>query len=200
MKRRLIGAREPHIGVALLAPSAGHGAEDIGLCLDKYRLLFWIKLDHAPVVVRIAERGKDALAHAKIGVSLVCAFDYLGQAQSNAAEAIDGTGTVTLRARAGRAALGGRETNTVILEVSDTGKGIPPEVEKRLFDPFFSTKETGTGLGLPIAARIIERHGGVLQYQTRPGHGTTFGIVLPREMNDIPGSARNSTNMQSVSG
>jgi len=118
----------------------------------------------------------------------------------NAAEAIDGTGTVTLRARAGRAALGGRETNTVILEVSDTGKGIPPEVEKRLFDPFFSTKETGTGLGLPIAARIIERHGGVLQYQTRPGHGTTFGIVLPREMNDIPGSARNSTNMQSVSG
>src|SRR5229473_3741346 len=87
-KRRLIGSREPHIGVALLAPSAGHGAEDIGLCLDKHGLLFWSELDRAPVVVRIAERGKDALAHAKIGVSLVCAFDYLGQAQSNAAEAI----------------------------------------------------------------------------------------------------------------
>ena len=112
----------------------------------------------------------------------------------NAAEAIDGQGTVTLRARAGRAALGGRETDAVILEVADTGKGIPPEVEKRLFDPFFSTKETGTGLGLPIAARIVERHGGVLQYQTRPGHGTTFGVVLPREINDIPRSARNSAN------
>jgi len=99
----------------------------------------------------------------------------------NAAEAIDGAGTVTMRARAGRAALGGRETDAVILEVADTGKGIPPEVEKRLFDPFFSTKETGTGLGLPIAARIVERHGGMLQYQTRPGHGTTFGVVLPRE-------------------
>src|SRR5947207_710502 len=68
----------------------------------------------------------------------------------NAAEAIDGAGTVTLRARAGRAAPGGRETDAVILEVTDNGKNIPPEVEKRLFDPFFSTKETGTGLGLPI--------------------------------------------------
>ena len=102
----------------------------------------------------------------------------------NAAEAIDGAGTVTLRARAARAPLGGRETDAVILEVADNGKGIPPEVEKRLFDPFFSTKETGTGLGLPIAARIVEKHGGMLQYQTRPGHGTTFGVVLPREIND----------------
>jgi signal transduction histidine kinase len=97
----------------------------------------------------------------------------------NAADAIDGAGTVTLRVRATRAPLDGRETDAVVLEVSDTGKGIPPEIEKRLFDPFFSTKETGTGLGLPIAARIVERHGGVLQYQTRPGRGTTFGIVLP---------------------
>ncbi len=101
----------------------------------------------------------------------------------NAAEAIDGEGTVTLRTRATHTALGGRETEAVVLEVSDTGKGIPPEAEKRLFDPFFSTKETGTGLGLTIAARIVEKHGGVLQYQTRPGHGTTFGVVLPREVN-----------------
>lgn len=68
--------------------------------------------------------------------------------------------------------------------MADNGKGIPPEVEKRLFDPFFTTKETGTGLGLSIAARIVEKHGGMLQYQTRPGHGTTFGVVLPREIND----------------
>ncbi len=89
----------------------------------------------------------------------------------NAAEAIDGAGTVTLRARAARAPFGGRETEAVILEVSDTGKGIPPEVEKRLFDPFFSTKETGTGLGLPIAARIVEKHGGALSIKPgRPRH------------------------------
>jgi signal transduction histidine kinase len=116
----------------------------------------------------------------------------------NAGEAIDGAGTVTLRARAARAPLGGRETDAVILEVSDTGKGIPPEIEKRLFDPFFSTKETGTGLGLPIAARIVEKHGGMLQYQTRPGHGTTFGVVLPRQINDTARSANHSANIPSA--
>ena len=108
----------------------------------------------------------------------------------NGAEAIDGTGTVTMRARVATARLGGRETDAVILEVIDTGKGISPEAEKRLFDPFFSTKETGTGLGLPIAARLVEKHGGMLQYQTRPNHGTTFGIVLPREINESSRSAK----------
>ena len=118
----------------------------------------------------------------------------------NAAEAIDVAGTVTLRTRAARVQLGGREIDAVILEVADDGKGIPPEVEKRLFDPFFSTKETGTGLGLPIAARIVEKHGGMLQYQTRPGHGTTFGVVLPREINDSAGSAKHSANIQTGGG
>jgi signal transduction histidine kinase len=112
----------------------------------------------------------------------------------NAAESTEGAGTVTLRTRAARVPLGGRETEAVIIEVVDDGNGISPEVEKRLFDPFFSTKETGTGLGLPIAARIVERHGGMLQYQTRPGHGTTFGVVLPRENRDTAGSANCSAN------
>jgi signal transduction histidine kinase len=115
----------------------------------------------------------------------------------NAAEAIDGKGTVTLRARSARAQLDGRETDAVILEVSDTGKGIPPEVEKRLFDPFFSTKETGTGLGLPISARLIQKQGGTLQYQTRPGRGTTFGVVLHREIKDTPTRANSNANTQS---
>jgi signal transduction histidine kinase len=118
----------------------------------------------------------------------------------NGAEALDGAGTVTLSARPARAPLGGRETDAVILEVADNGKGIPPEVEKRLFDPFFSTKETGTGLGLPIAARLVERQGGLLQYQTRPGHGTTFGVVLRREMRDIARSANASAKIQSGGG
>jgi signal transduction histidine kinase len=116
----------------------------------------------------------------------------------NGAEAIDGAGTVTLRSRAARAPVAGVETDAVILEVSDTGKGIPPEIEKRLFDPFFSTKETGTGLGLPIAARIVERHGGTLQYQTRPGHGTTFGIVLPREIHETAKHANSDANSDSA--
>jgi signal transduction histidine kinase len=112
----------------------------------------------------------------------------------NAADAIDGAGTVLLRTRAARASLGGRETEVVIFEVADDGKGIPPDVEKRLFDPFFTTKETGTGLGLAIAARVVEQQGGRLQYRTQPGHGTTFGIVLPRENGDTTRNANCSEN------
>jgi len=104
----------------------------------------------------------------------------------NAAEAIEQQGTVVLRVRAGHAKLRGKQVDVAILEVTDTGQGISPIVQKRLFDPFFTTKEGGTGLGLPIAARIIEKHGGALQYHTRVGHGTTFGIVLPQVRNGPP--------------
>jgi signal transduction histidine kinase len=112
----------------------------------------------------------------------------------NAAEAIEGAGTVTLSTRATRALLKGRETEVVVLQVSDTGAGITPEAQKRLFDPFFSTKATGTGLGLPIASRIVERHGGLLQYRTQPGLGTTFGVVLPREIGEAAPGAKRSEN------
>ncbi|HUL51327.1 MAG TPA: ATP-binding protein [Candidatus Nitrosotalea sp.] len=97
----------------------------------------------------------------------------------NAADAVGRNGRITLRARHDRKRLASGETDVVILEVTDTGKGIPPEVEKRLFDPFFTTKDTGTGLGLSIASGIVQKHGGLLQYQTQVNHGTTFGIVLP---------------------
>lgn len=99
----------------------------------------------------------------------------------NGADSIEGKGSITLRVLREERDLAGARRPVVITEITDTGKGIPPEVEKRLFDPFFTTKETGTGLGLSIAARIVEKHGGILQYQTVMNHGTTFGIVLPYE-------------------
>jgi signal transduction histidine kinase len=98
----------------------------------------------------------------------------------NAADAIEDNGIISLRVREARMNLHGKECAVAILEVADNGKGIPIEVGKRLFDPFFTTKEAGTGLGLPIALRIVEKHGGALQYQSQAGHGTTFGIVLPQ--------------------
>jgi signal transduction histidine kinase len=97
----------------------------------------------------------------------------------NAAESIKRDGKIRLCARAETARLAGRARPVVVLEVSDTGKGIPPEVQKRLFDPFFTTKEEGTGLGLSIAARIVEQQGGTLHYKTELNRGTTFSIVLP---------------------
>ena len=97
----------------------------------------------------------------------------------NAAESIEDRGTVTLRAQLGQAQLGGSVRPVAVIEVSDTGRGIPPEIGQRLFDPFFTTKEGGTGLGLAIAARIVEKHGGELRYETQLDHGTTFRVVLP---------------------
>ena len=84
-----------------------------------------------------------------------------------------------MRARNVEGRLNGRPIKTVVLEIEDTGSGISPEVQERLFDPFFSTKENGTGLGLAIAAKIIDQHKGTLDFETRLGHGTIFRIVLP---------------------
>ena len=116
----------------------------------------------------------------RIKVDLAQIKQVLINLVQNAADSMAQGGTITLRARADRKQLAQGDTSVAILEVSDTGAGIPPEVEKRLFDPFFTTKETGTGLGLPIASRIVQKHGGALQYQTQVHHGTTFGIVLPQ--------------------
>jgi signal transduction histidine kinase len=103
----------------------------------------------------------------------------------NAAESIGARGRITLRAYASRVALGGELQPVVILEVADTGGGIPHEVQKRLFDPFYTTKSTGTGLGLSIAMRIMEKHRGTLRYETEPGSGTTFELVVPREAQPV---------------
>ena len=96
----------------------------------------------------------------------------------NSADSISEKGVITLGLSTG--ALGGFNELAATLFVTDTGKGIPPEVQKRLFDPFFTTKESGTGLGLAIAARIVEKHGGQLRYKTEVNRGTTFEIILPR--------------------
>lgn len=98
----------------------------------------------------------------------------------NAADSIGRNGTITLRLQRTTAQLAAGTQHAVILQVIDTGRGIPPEIENRLFDPFFSTKDGGTGLGLAIAARIVEKHGGVLRYRTTINQGTTFELVLPR--------------------
>jgi signal transduction histidine kinase len=63
----------------------------------------------------------------------------------------------------------------------DTGVGIPPGDIKNLFIPFFTTKDKGTGLGLPISQRIIENHGGTIEVRSQPGEGATFTVLLPIE-------------------
>ncbi len=65
------------------------------------------------------------------------------------------------------------------LDVADSGKGIPPGFEQRVFEPFFSTKDAGSGLGLPICRRIVEEHGGTISVEDLPRGGALFSICLP---------------------
>lgn len=69
----------------------------------------------------------------------------------------------------------------VMIEITDCGKGIPPYQISRIFDPFFTTKSDGVGLGLSIAKRIIENHGGNVTVESKPNKGTTFSIWLPHD-------------------
>ena len=70
----------------------------------------------------------------------------------------------------------------VMITISDTGTGIEPEVEEHIFEPFFSTKEEGTGLGLAVCKQIIENHGGSLVAKSKVGQGTSFIISLPASL------------------
>lgn len=91
----------------------------------------------------------------------------------NASQAITDFGSITISA--------GTENEHVVINISDTGAGIPPEIVDRLFDPFFSTKEEGqgTGLGLSIAYGIIQKHNGEITVKSELDQGTTFTIKLP---------------------
>ncbi|MDO8476844.1 MAG: ATP-binding protein [Candidatus Rokubacteria bacterium] len=89
----------------------------------------------------------------------------------NGLEALDRGGKLTVGTR--------RVDDQVEIAIRDTGPGIPPDVDKRLFEQFFTTKPQGTGLGLYISRQIIEEHGGTLRWESAPGAGTTFTASLP---------------------
>ncbi|MEM1208095.1 MAG: ATP-binding protein [Planctomycetota bacterium] len=81
----------------------------------------------------------------------------------------------------------GREMFTI--DVIDTGPGMPEQVRQRVFEPYFSTKSGGTGLGLPTTRRIVEEHGGTIAVHAEPGRGTDFSIRLPVEASAIAAEA-----------
>lgn len=82
--------------------------------------------------------------------------------------------------RGGRLTVGTRRVDDQVeIAVRDTGPGVAPDVGKRLFEQFFTTKPQGTGLGLYISRQIIEEHGGTLRWESAPGAGTTFTAILP---------------------
>jgi signal transduction histidine kinase len=94
----------------------------------------------------------------------------------NACEAVGEGGAITIEER--------EETQVplgpvAVIRIRDSGPGIPAELQEKVFEPFFSTKEEGAGLGLSIAVRVVEQHGGRLAVKSEEGQGTTFIITLP---------------------
>jgi PAS domain S-box-containing protein len=93
----------------------------------------------------------------------------------NARDAMPSGGTIDIAARRTQTDGGA----AVHISVRDTGIGMPEEILDRIFEPLFTTKKNGTGLGLPVAHQVVQRHGGDISAESEPALGTTFHIVLP---------------------
>ena len=91
----------------------------------------------------------------------------------NARQVVGEQGEVRLVSRAGA-------SGEAVVEVRDNGPGVPEEAREKIFEVFYSSRGGGTGLGLPIARQIVERHGGTIELDSTEGKGTTFRIRLPR--------------------
>jgi len=94
----------------------------------------------------------------------------------NACEAMEKGGSVVIHEEE---AVTESSNRVVVIRVSDNGPGIPESVQKKIFQPFFTTKEEGTGLGLSIVSRIIEEHRGRVYAESKEGEGATFVVMLP---------------------
>ena len=135
-------------------------------------------LDSTLMILGHKLRGVTVVREYGIGVPRIEAFPgELNQVWTNlidnAVDAMDGGGTLRLSTRL--------EDDTVVVEIGDTGPGMPPEVASRAFEAFYTTKDVGkgTGLGLDIARRIVvERHGGEITIDSHPG-GTILRVRLP---------------------
>jgi two-component system cell cycle sensor histidine kinase/response regulator CckA len=102
----------------------------------------------------------------------------------NAIEATDNDGSVSVRLFNSPQDETNAETDEVVIEVSDKGRGISKENLPRIFNPFFTTTKGGTGLGLPAVRRIIRAHGGRVEVQSALGLGSTFSVYLPTQRDD----------------
>jgi two-component system, NtrC family, sensor kinase len=93
----------------------------------------------------------------------------------NAIQATPQGGSISMRVE--RAPIPG----FISFAIQDSGAGIPPEIQHKIFEPFFSTKEVGkgTGLGLAVTYAIVKRHGGRIEVSSEPGQGATFTVLLP---------------------
>ena len=111
---------------------------------------------------------------------------------ANAFEALEGKGTIAITASIGAIepdpefGAGPALPPTIVVDVADTGPGVPPELSDRIYDPFFTTKIKGTGLGLGIVRKIVDAHDGRIDLTSSPETGTRFRVTLPVASNSAP--------------
>ncbi|GAB4344015.1 MAG: hypothetical protein Kow0037_32430 [Calditrichia bacterium] len=108
----------------------------------------------------------------------------------NAVEALEGKGRILITSSLAQY-LSENMADFVEIEIADSGPGIDPEIGDKIFDPYFTTKKNGTGMGLAIARKIVEEHGGRISLNSRPGFATIIQIVLP--IGNVEGE-KNATN------
>ncbi len=114
-----------------------------------------------------------------------CFNDELSQVWTNiiqnAIHAMNQSGVLTIKTYKSDIKQAKQIVEAVTIEISDTGSGIPASIQDKIFEPFFTTKKMGegSGLGLDIVKKIIEKHNGILRFSSEIGNGTTFFITLP---------------------
>ncbi|HKB90542.1 MAG TPA: ATP-binding protein, partial [Opitutaceae bacterium] len=86
--------------------------------------------------------------------------------------------------------------NYVRIDVKDNGGGIPPEILQKIFNPFFTTKKTGTGLGLATVLSIVQGHGGQIGVESTVGQGTTFSVFLPESELEVETVSRRAPSLR----
>jgi len=108
----------------------------------------------------------------------------------NARDAISGMGVITIalhdETSGSDLSFGPVPPTLALLTIHDNGSGMSPEVLRNIFEPLFTTKRTGTGLGLAVALQVIRRHGGSIHAESKVGQGTTFFILLPTTSAETP--------------
>ena len=107
----------------------------------------------------------------------------------NATASLDGQGTLTLRTRAATNFTIGTTRHRVIasIEIEDDGPGIPVDMQDSVFYPLVTSRPEGTGLGLPAAQELLSRHGGLIEFDSRPGR-TVFYVRVPLEQTEGSGN------------
>jgi signal transduction histidine kinase len=155
-------ARPPRLRMQRISPSE---VVDMALRLLQHRL------ELGTVEARIERSGR--LPETEVDPERL--KEALVNILENACDSVANGGSVGIHEEETRLPQG----RAAVIRISDDGPGVPEAIRKKVFEPFFSTKKEGSGLGLSIAARIVAEHGGTLELESRQGTGATFVISLP---------------------